>query len=710
MLELVIGSQKNPHARKVLWDALSQYETQWSGTLYIGYPIIASAEGPISVDGLLCCREHGLVVFDFEPFTGDLSAVEARQDEIHAAVFRKLHDTKELRHGRQGLKIEISVITVTPQIEEVQRADEIVLANPEQLASVVSELPGIPEDVLARVNASIERVSNLKPHAKRPQVTRSDSRGAIIDRIEKEIANLDSWQKKAAIEAPEGLQRIRGLAGSGKTIVLALKAAYLHAQNPDWNIVLTFHTRSLYQQLRDLVIRFSFEQINDEPNWDKLRILHAWGSPRYPGVYSTIASAAGQPIRDFDYGKSTYGYNDAFEGVCVELLESLDERNPPQVFDAILIDEAQDLPRQFFEIAYLASKPPHRVVWAYDELQNLTRHMMPPLDQLFGNKPDGTPRVMSLPMDASPKQDIILPVCYRNTPWALSVAHALGFGVYREGGMVQFFADRELWLEIGYEVVEGKIEPDSHVVLRRAHHSYPRYFEQLLKPTDAVVTKVFDTPQEQAEWVAESIKKNLEHDELRHQDILVIVCNPLQQKAQAARIMKALAEHELSAHLAGVTTSVDTLFREDSIAVSGIFRAKGNEAPMVYVLHSEYGAQPGLELIKRRNVLFTAITRSRAWVRVCGVGERMAAVQREVEAVVENDYYLNFTVPSIEELKRLRRIHRDMPETEKSRISAAEKDFREILGRIERGELPPDVISDELLEMVRRVQEEEGER
>lgn len=46
--------------------------------------------------------------------------------------------------------------------------------------------------------------------------------------------------KKAAFEIPEGPQRIRGLAGSGKTIVLALKAAYLHTQYPDMKIAVTF--------------------------------------------------------------------------------------------------------------------------------------------------------------------------------------------------------------------------------------------------------------------------------------------------------------------------------------------------------------------------------------------------------------------------------------------------------------------------------------
>ena len=116
------------------------------------------------------------------------------------------------------------------------------------------------------MNAAIQRVGTIKPTVKRSNISHAGSRGAIIQQIEKAIANLDQWQKRAAIETPDGPQRIRGLAGSGKTIVLALKAAYLHTAFPDWDIVVTFNTRALYQQFRDLVRRFCFDAIEDEPN------------------------------------------------------------------------------------------------------------------------------------------------------------------------------------------------------------------------------------------------------------------------------------------------------------------------------------------------------------------------------------------------------------------------------------------------------------
>lgn len=73
----------------------------------------------------------------------------------------------------------------------------------------------------------------MKAAKRRTRVSQKDSHGAVIQQIEKEIANLDRWQKAAAIEMPDGPQRIRGLAGSGKTVVLALKAAYLHVQRPE---------------------------------------------------------------------------------------------------------------------------------------------------------------------------------------------------------------------------------------------------------------------------------------------------------------------------------------------------------------------------------------------------------------------------------------------------------------------------------------------
>jgi len=151
-------------------------------------------------------------------------------------------------------------------------------------------LSPIGKSVEHAVQAALQRVATIKPAKRRASVEKPASRGAKLKEIEKGIANLDSWQKRAAIESPEGPQRIRGLAGSGKTVVLTLKTAYLHTQHPDWNIALTFQSRALYQQIDDLVTRFTFEHSNDRPDPERLNIIHSWGSRSRQGVYSLIAS------------------------------------------------------------------------------------------------------------------------------------------------------------------------------------------------------------------------------------------------------------------------------------------------------------------------------------------------------------------------------------------------------------------------------------
>ena len=89
-------------------------------------------------------------------------------------------------------------------------------------------------------------------------VVKSDSKGAKLKLLEDTVANLDHKQSAAVIETVNGPQRIRGLAGSGKTIILALKVAYLHVKNPTWKIAVTFNTRSLKKQFEDLISRFTY--------------------------------------------------------------------------------------------------------------------------------------------------------------------------------------------------------------------------------------------------------------------------------------------------------------------------------------------------------------------------------------------------------------------------------------------------------------------
>ena len=91
----------------------------------------------------------------------------------------------------------------------------------------------------------------------------------------------------------------------------------------------------------------------------------------------------------------------------------------------------------------------------------------------------------------------MLPVCYRNTRWALTLAHSLGFGIYREQ-MVQFFNNSQLWTDIGYSIVAGSLEEKQKVSLRRSDDSSPEYFNELLDASDSIkVIPAFESSAQQ---------------------------------------------------------------------------------------------------------------------------------------------------------------------------------------------------------------------
>lgn len=707
MADIVYGEQALAGPHQDLVELLKGDE--YGGTLYIGYPILTNVEGTVRVDALYVSQSAGVVVFDLSHLSAavddaaSIVEIQQAQDRYFAALNSKLLETPELLSRRQ-LVVPITTVSVTSDVDAI--VGDALLATVDNLHDVIPANANLTGDQFRILNSVVERTATIRPRKRRTNVTKANSRGFILKQIEKNIANLDAWQKRAAIEMPTGPQRIRGLAGSGKTIVLALKAAFLHSKEPGWRIALTFQTRSLYQQFRRLVRQFCFEISKDEPDWDKLTVLHTWGSPTSRGIYSEIAKSVGQPAVDFTAARNRFGIGNAFGGICGELLKSaksLGSVNP--IYDVILIDEAQDLPQPFFELVYLFTKNPKRIVYAYDELQNLSDFSMMPAEDLFGRKGNGHPNVQLRNEAGKPKRDIILPVCYRNTPWALSTAHGLGFGVARDAGPIQMFDEPSLWREIGYEVVGGELAGGHDVALRRSQAATPSFFTELLSAKDAIGFHVFDTTDEEMEWLASSIHANLTTDELEPDDILVVVPEAITIRSTAPRIMRKLRKHGITAHLAGVTTSRDEIFSADSVAITSIYRAKGNEAPMVYVVGADY-CQGGFNLGRKRNILFTAITRSRAWVRVSGVSQKMTALKAEYEAISEDGFELRFRYPTTAQLKKMRTLHRDRSADEITEIEQDLDGLSRLLQRVETGQISIDALPLEAQHLLRRLADE----
>lgn len=721
MLDTVIGPKSDIAAIDRLLELLGALPL--SGTAYVGYPLVVLPKGPAAVDLLLTCREHGVVVFDICRGAARLpeTSVSRRQQDLRDAVAIALERSGRVTVAKR-LIVEIRVLTLDPEAPSDQVPPDPPAAIPAQphappsrwggphyssrpapqapahgastgplprsstanartkfksgafanwtnVVDLLRNAPPLDAASLRYVSAAVQRIGGVRPVPSKPRLgALAGPRAEALAAMDKKIANLDRWQKAAAIEMPEGPQRIRGLAGTGKTIVLALKAAYLHAREPKWRIVLTFYGRTLYETLREMVRRFYREHTQREPDWDRLRIQHAWGARERAGVYSEVAAHLGLSPVGVPEAMRQLGRSRVFERVCLEVLAAMGADDPQPIYDAVLIDEAQDLPAAFLEMVFRVATPPKRIVWAYDDLQQLDDYEPTSPSRLFGSDVTGRPRVPTLAhVEGDARRDIILPVCYRNTPWALTTAHALGLGVYRAPvgrnsgtGLVQFYDDPELWKEIGYVVENGGFVPGKHVTLVRDPHCTPEFFEELIKPEDALQCFAFPDEASEAEWVAAEISNNLERDGLAARDILIVSANPYFKKNDGIPLIKALTRRRVPVHIAGSDGRVDELFGTgSSVPISNIKRAKGSEAAMVYVVHAAHCARHD-NIVRRRNTLFSAITRSRAWVRITGSGEEMQIVKSEVDRVVAAGYRLGLAVPTGSELARLRMLQRDV--------------------------------------------------
>ena len=705
-IDIVRGSSKKPASSDVLVELFSSRQTALTGLLFIGYPIIRTSEGAHTLDALLISEEKGIVVFDLIEGT-DMGDYCSRQDDSANRLESQLRTYSELME-RRNLLIPIRTISFAPAIVSsilLDKENDYSAANSETLLEKLTSLKewdNRDSNVYKRVVSVLQNVSTIRKSTVRRTTKRENSRGAKLKRLEDSIATLDQEQNRAVIETVKGVQRIRGLAGSGKTIILALKAAYLHIQHPEWRIAVTFNTRSLKGHFRRLIARFSLAQAHEEPDWENLRILNAWGAygdEDRGGIYHEFCVTHDVEYLDFKSARERFGVGKEFSGACAYVLGEVKEFK--NIYDVILVDEAQDLPPEFLRICYEFLDDKKMLVYAYDELQNLSGESLPTPEKIFGTNGKGVPLVQ---FDKAPKStnDVILEKCYRNSRPVLTTAHALGFGIYRraqqqgKSGLVQMFDHPQLWREIGYGEKGNFLLPGNHfllagnsVALYRTPDASPEFLENHSDIEDLIKFICFSRQQDQIEWLANEIRNNLENEELQYGDIIVINPNPLTTRTNVGPIRRQLLEMGIKSHVAGVDTHPDVFFKsEESITFTGIHRAKGNEAGMVYIVNAqECCSTMGLNLASVRNQLFTAITRSKAWVRVLGIGEEMEQLKKEYNQLLSRDFKLEFTYPTKEQLESLRIVHRDVSGEDVKRIEEGKESLFKLIGDIESGKM-----------------------
>jgi superfamily I DNA and RNA helicase len=474
--------------------------------------------------------------------------------------------------------------------------------------------------------------------------------GEAIRLLEKEIALLDEEQHKVAIQIAPGPQRIRGLAGTGKTIVLAMKAANIHLHFPDKRILFTFNTQSLYNQAKNLITKFYRMQSDDDPDWEMLHVQHGWGAANRPGVYREICKRyAVTPMRLSD--ARAIDPDVPLRPCCIQAL-SLPIR---PMYDYILVDEAQDFPAEYFQLLYRLATENKCIYWAYDELQSLSAVDVPSPAGLFGADRHGRPLVSldGEDYEGGIEKDFVLHRSYRCPQEILMLAHAIGLGIHSSRGCVQMLANRTSWTSIGYEIDSGNLTRGEDMVIFRPPQNSPNRIGEIYTGKQELIrVRTFTNREEELKWVAKSIYEDITVEKVRPEQIVVISLDGRQQKNYSLILRKTLMTYGINAIIPGPVDDTDKFAESDMVTLSTVHRAKGNEAPVVYIISFD-SLYEYTEEIVRRNQAFAAISRSKGWVRITGAGRQMQAAEAEIRQILSDIPYLKFKFPDMEKIKRL---------------------------------------------------------
>ncbi|SIS19205.1 nuclease-related domain-containing DEAD/DEAH box helicase [Natronorubrum thiooxidans] len=487
------------------------------------------------------------------------------------------------------------------------------------------------------------------------------TKGGLYDTVEQRLPKLDNKQEEIGVQIPPGPQRIRGIAGSGKTVLMAMKAARMHAKHPEWDIAVTFMTKSLYPQVRNLISRFHWHFAEEEPNWNKLRLLHGWGGHTVlDGMYYVLSQQSEEhEFMNVGDARARFGRFEKTPELLDSCCESfLEDGDVPVTFDAILIDEAQDFLPSFFKMCRAALREPKRLVWAYDEAQSLGSLTAPRSKNIFGTDADGNLRVdLSGSYEGGIQKSQIMRKAYRSPRQVLMAAHYFGMGLKRSEGAVQAITTQPGWENLGYKIVDGDFRRTGEDIrIRRPKQNSPHPLSEHDEARPFVRFSAAETKREEIELIGESISRDINDHGLAPEQIMVILLDRQTQKEA----------DEPTDHLDEVTDDgigfnrvwegESSVFAvDDEVTVTRINRAKGNEAAMVYISGLEHidDVSSGQSLVQRRNQAFVAMTRTRGWCHVTGTGscDAFSEIRAVVDDVTADEPEMVFPAPDPQSLE-----------------------------------------------------------
>ena len=636
----------------LIYDKLKNVIKDEDAILYYQYPFY---KGDIQSDIieaklLLVSSLYGLFSFEIDKSDHFMEDTKNQIDVLYNEIASRMLKHSVLRVKRNQLKYElISVVVGNYQSYNSAGENEYILCKIDDIPTIIGDYKlesPISQEIKVLIESCIDGTFTLIQKKERIDAG-PKTKARILNEIQSHIANFDIEQKKIAeidIDLP---QRIRGLAGSGKTIVLAYKAARFHAQYPDKRILYTFYTKSLAATVKNLITRAFKNYSNSEPNWDVIKVCHGWGSASSEGVYYNTCISNGYSTMTFTEAKKHS--SDAFAYICNDLCK----KSINKEYDLILIDEGQDFPSDFYRLCYKLCRT-RRICWAYDDFQNIFDVEIQNEQDTFGTDEKGNPYI-DFGVGNS-LQDQVLKKCYRTPRYSLIYAFALGLGVYNDK-VLQRLESNKQWESLGFKVEKGDSSTGSKMIISRPEENTPAYSNKEFTK-DSIKKNKFTSIEQECENISKEIARCIQEQGLLPTDICVICIDSQRIGDYFTKISKGLRQYGLAPfNLLNAPYNNISFFREGYITLSSVNKAKGNECGVVFICGVDSVFKNPNNVVMR-DKLFTSMTRTKGWLYLSGCGDEMDSFLEEFKRIEENDYKLEFIQPDKAETKNIENVSR----------------------------------------------------
>lgn len=628
-----------------LIEKLSEKYRELDGQILYKFPSIKELDKKVIVpDVLIASKSMGIVVIVVDTMQvlreSELDAFKEKIEIIDNYIYTSLMKNRNLKKNARSLKITVTTLGYCPNLSTDLNEQNILHSTSNILEYIDSMDEECEEEVLEEAIASLEQATAMiKPKERILDEEDKNTKAQLLKDIETQIARFDDEQRLSALTLLNGPQRIRGLAGSGKTIILCLKAANLHMIYPEAVILYTFYTKSLYDYIIQLITRFFMKMTDGQlPDFEnKVKVMHAWGGRQVPGVYYNACRNNGISPIAFEEAKR---HGNAFKYICERFVD-VTQYNANKMYDYVLIDEAQDFDVSFYQLCRSIVKNDH-LIWCYDEVQNIFDVILQNPKETFANKYDskGIDLVEEQKKYPRMRNDIVLHKSYRNVKKILLVAVSLGFGIYNDK-LIQSLEDNKHWEDLGFTVIEGDCSKEERVIIERKEKASPLVIDES-RIKDCV--RIYQAPDFSSElnWISNEIEKAILIDKLLPEDIAVICLDESNAFNYFNGLEQRLGIKSIDTYNVMDRAYIKGFYREGKVTLSSIFKAKGNEAAMVFVIGCDV-FENKKDSRTMRNKVFTAFTRAKIWLRISGTGsDCLKQMLYEMEQLKNNMFRFDF--------------------------------------------------------------------